>query len=127
MASFGVGINPYSINTPVSQAPRVNSVLPQCNLIWVDDEEGVLNHPAAPNEQLYFGSRKEQVMYVRETDPNGKIKNPLHKLYYRSEDLPFGPEANFVTKDEHKQLYDLVEKMSQQLAEQNSKLEQLLS
>ena len=41
--------------------------------------------------------------------------------------LPFGPEAQFVTKDEHKQLYELVEKLAGNIDSMNGKLEQLLN
>jgi hypothetical protein len=33
------------------------------------------------------------------------------------DEVPFGPEANFVTKQEHQQLYDLVSNMSETLQE----------
>ncbi|MBO6254494.1 MAG: hypothetical protein J6O49_12730, partial [Bacteroidaceae bacterium] len=67
------------------------------------------------------------VIYRRETDVNGNIKNPLHALHYTVEEVPFGPEAQFVTKDEHKQLYDLVEKLAGTVDGMNSKLEKLLN
>ena len=82
--------------------------------------DDVLNHPTTPNSNLYFAERNDQIIWVRETDANGKIKNPLKRLSYSVEDVPFGPEANFVTKDEHQKLYSLVEDM-------NKKLEKLLN
>ena len=109
--------NPYYVPSVTTPAKAVQ---PQCNLYWVNSQEDVLNHPTSPNEQLYFGDRNEPVIYVRETDSNGVIKNPLHVLKYSMEDVAFGPEANFVTKEEHQKLYDLVSQM-------NEKLEKLLS
>ena len=98
------------------QSPAMS--MPQCNLIWVGSKDEVLNHPATPNETLYFGfSGDEPIMWVRETDVNGRIKNPLHKLRYSIEEDAFGPEAQFVTKEEHQKLYDLVNSVSQKLDE----------
>lgn len=105
------------ITPPVVAPPTQPSVmLPQCNLIWKTNVEEVLGHPKAPNETLYFGcSGDDPVIWVRETDGNGQIKNPLHKLTYTVEEVPFGPEAQFVTKAEHQQLFDLVQSVSQKL------------
>lgn len=88
---------------------------PQCNLIWKDSVDAVLDHPRSPNETLYFGHTSEPIIYVRETDSNGQIKNPLHALHYTVEEVPFGQEAKFVTKAEHQQLYDLVASMNKKL------------
>lgn len=109
--------NPYYVPSVTTPAKAIQ---PQCNLYWVNSQEDVLNHPTSPNEQLYFGDRNEPVIYVRETDSNSVIKNPLHVLKYSMEDVAFGPEANFVTKEEHQKLYDLVSQM-------NEKLEKLLN
>ena len=100
---------------------------PKCNLIWVDAIDKILAHPTSPDEHLYFGDKNEQIIYLRETDASGKIKNPLKALHYTIEEIPFGPEAQFVTKDEHKQLFDLVSKLSQNVDSMNGKLEQLLN
>lgn len=118
--------NPF--NSLVNQAPLTPALntqpsqpqQPQCNIIWVDSMEDVLNHPTSPSTHLYFVERNNSIMWVRETDASGKIKNPLKRLTYTVEDVPFGPEANFVTKDEHQKLYSLVEDM-------NKKLEKLLN
>ncbi len=119
-------VNPFNglVNqTPVVPALNAQSVqnqAPQCNIIWINNMDDVLNHPTTPNSNLYFAERNDSVMWVRETDTNGTIKNPLKRLPYSVEDVPFGPEANFVTKDEHQKLYSLVEDM-------NKKLEKLLN
>lgn len=100
---------------------------PQCNLFWVKNFEALMKHPTAPNEQLYFGNEEESILYVRETDANGQIKSPIKVLHYTIEEIPIGPEAQFVTKDEHKQLYSLVEKLSGNVDSMNQKLEKLLN
>lgn len=119
-------VNPFNglVNqTPVVPALNTQPVQnqqPQCNIIWINNMDDVLSHPTTPNSNLYFAERNDQIIWVRETDANGKIKNPLRRLSYSVEDVPFGPEANFVTKDEHQKLYSLVEDM-------NKKLEKLLN
>lgn len=124
-------IPPVLPTKPVSGVSnQVNTgvpAVPQCNLIWVKNLDGLLSHPSSPNEQMYFGSEEEQIIYVRETDGNGKIKSPVKALHYTIEEIPIGPEAQFVTKDEHKQLYGLVEKLSSNIDSMNEKLEKLLN
>lgn len=110
--------NPTNFVGRVNPQPANVIAQPQCNLIWVANKEAVLAHPTSPNETLYFGcTGDEQVMWVRETDANGNIKNPLHKLVYTAEEDPFGPEAQFVTKEEFQKLYDVVVGMSGKLDE----------
>lgn len=114
------------------QNPGTNPVLnaaagPKCNIVWVNGIEEVLAHPTSPSEEMYFHDKNEPVIYRRETDANGNIKNPIHALHYTVEEVPFGPEAQFVTKDEHRQLYDLVEKLTHTVDGMNGKLEQLLN
>ena len=115
-----------------SQAGAVNPILdsaagPKCNLIWTDSIDKILSHPTSPNEQLYFHDENNPVIYCRETDGNGNVKNPIKALHYTVEEIPFGPEAQFVTKEEHKKLYDLVEKLSGSVDSMNGKLEKLLN
>lgn len=100
---------------------------PKCNIVWVNGMDEVLAHPASPSEEMYFHDKNEPIIYRRETDANGNIKNPIHALHYTVEEVPFGPEAQFVTKDEHKQLYELVEKLTHTVDGMNGKLEQLLN
>lgn len=103
------------------------SAAPQCNIFWVKDFDAVMQHPTSPNEHLYFGSEDEPLIFVRETDANGQIKSPIKVLHYTIEEVPIGPEAQFVTKDEHKQLFDLVEKLSTSVSSMDQKLEKLLN
>lgn len=125
---------PAAIPTAVSPMPQTPAQQmmdaaagPKCNLIWAKSVDQILSHPTSPNEQLYFGSETDQIIYVRETDGQGNIKNPIKVLHYTIEEMPFGPEAQFVTKDEHKQLYSLVEKLAANVDSMNGKLEKLLN
>ena len=120
MPSNSTPINTQGVNMSAPAAP-------QCNLFWVKNIDELLAHPTSPNEHLYFGNEDESVLYVRETDANGKVKSPIKALHYTIEEIPFGPEAQFVTKDEHKQLYDLVEKLSASVGSMDKKLEKLLN
>ena len=99
---------------------------PKCNIVWVENVDEILNHPTSPNEEMYFHDKNNPIIYRRETDANGNIKNPIHALHYTVEEIPFGPEAQFVTKDEHQKLYDLVEKLYGTVDGMNDKLEKLL-
>lgn len=99
---------------------------PKCNIVWVENLDEVLSHPTSPSEEMYFHDKNNPVIYRRETDANGNIKNPVHALHYTVEEVPFGPEAQFVTKDEHRQLYELVEKLAGNVESMNGKLEKLL-
>ena len=117
---------------PMPNAQSMNPVMsaaagPKCNIVWVESIDEVLAHPTSPSEEMYFHDKNNPVIYRRETDANGNIKNPIHALHYTVEELPFGPEAQFVTKDEHKQLYDLVEKLAGTVDGMNNKLEKLLN
>lgn len=88
---------------------------PQCNVIYVNGMQEVLDYPKSPNEHFYFPENDGNVIWVRETDSEGRVINPLRKLNYTMEEVPFGPEANFVTKQEHQQLYNLVSEMSKSM------------
>lgn len=117
-------------NATTMSAPTVNPgvvAAPQCNLFWVNGIDELLAHPTSPNEQMYFGNKEEPILYVRETDANGQIKSPVKALHYTMEEIPIGPEAQFVTKDEHKQLFDLVTKLSESVGSMDKKLEKLLN
>lgn len=122
----------YSNTVLNPQPAQTNPILdaaagPKCNLIWAESIDKILAHPTSPNEQLYFGDQNEQIIYVRETDGNGNVKNPIKALHYTVEEVPFGPEAQFVTKEEHKQLYSLVEELGHNMSSMNDKLEKLLN
>ena len=113
---------------PAQTSPVLDAVAgPKCNIEWVDGLDQVLNHPTSPNEEMYFQDKNEAIIYRRETDGNGNIKNPIHVLRYTVEEMPFGPEAQFVTKDQHQQLYNLVEGLAKTVNGMNDKLEQLLN
>lgn len=116
-----------SLNNLGSTVTSQMQQTPQCNLFWVKNFDAMMAHPTSPNEHLYFGNEDEPILYVRETDGKGQIKSPVKVLHYTIEEMPIGPEAQFVTKDEHKQLYSLVEKLSGNVDSMNQKLEKLLN
>lgn len=121
----------FSTIPNMAQGTVTNPILdaaagPKCNIVWVENLDEVLSHPASPSEEMYFHDKNNPIIYRRETDANGNIKNPIHALHYTVEEVPFGPEAQFVTKDEHKQLYELVEKLAGNVESMNGKLEKLL-
>lgn len=122
LPTVNTAINPQPVNPIINAAAG-----PKCNIVWVESMDEVLAHPTSPSEEMYFHDKNNPVIYRRETDANGNIKNPIHALRYTVEEVPFGPEAQFVTKDEHKQLYDLVEKLAGTVDGMNSKLEKLLN
>lgn len=131
-AGTAKGFSSLPTVNPVPNTQPMNPIMsaaagPKCNIVWVESMDEVLSYPTSPSEEMYFQDNNNPVIYRRETDANGNIKNPIHALHYTVEELPFGPEAQFVTKDEHKQLYDLVEKLSHTVDGMNGKLEQLLN
>lgn len=106
--------NPMSTLANVAAATQPQE--PQTNMHWVHSMDDVLNFVRTPNETLYFEDPDNQIIYIRETDGNGEIKNPLHGFRYDNiMEIPFGQEAKFVTKSEFNQLYNLVSSMSGKL------------
>lgn len=99
-------VNPA--NLAMNQQAQAIPSQPQTNVIYVHGMQEVLEHPAGPNEHLYFPEMDARVIWVRDTDSKGQIKNPLTKLSYTTEEVAFGPEANFVTKQEFQKLFDIV-------------------
>lgn len=131
-AGAAKGFSSLPTVNPVSNTQPMNPIMsaaagPKCNIVWVESMDEVLSYPTSPSEEMYFHDKNNPVIYRRETDANGNIKNPINALHYTVEELPFGPEAQFVTKDEHKQLYDLVEKLAGTVDGMNNKLEKLLN
>ena len=106
--------NPMTALANVAAATQPQE--PQTNMKWVHSIDDVLNYVRTPNETLYFEDPDNQIVYIRETDGNGEIKNPLHGFHYENVyEIPFGQEAKFVTKTEFNQLYNLVSSMSGKL------------
>ena len=101
------GTMPIMPNQQMNVPPQV-----QTNVIYVDNMQQVLDHPRTPNEHMYFPEKTTNVIWVRETDANAEIKNPLIRLTCKKDEVTFGPEANFVTKAEHQELYNLVSSMN---------------
>lgn len=99
----------------VASNPMPNQQIQQggsCNVRYVANMEEMLNIPTTPNEHLYFPESDSNVIWLRETDGNGQIKNPVTRLICQEDQVPFGPEANFVTKQQHQELYDMVAAMA---------------
>lgn len=107
---------PNPMTTLANVAAATQPQEPQTNMKWVHSIDDVLNYVRTPNETLYFEDPDNQIVYIRETDGNGDIKNPLHGFRYENVyEIPFGQEAKFVTKTEFNQLYNLVSSMSGKL------------
>ena len=93
IGSRGVGMN-TGFSTPMSapafsqepiMQPRpqsnIQSMIPQSNIIWIDDPNQIASFPTGMGWQQWFGLKNEQVMYVRETDMNG-ITQPIRRVRY---------------------------------------------
>lgn len=121
---------PGPLGTIANVAAATQPQEPQTNMIWVKSMDDVLNHVRTPNETLYFEDPEAQIIYIRETDGNGEIRNPLHGFHYDNlSEFPFGQEAKFVTKDEFQQLCNAFNNMNgkfdQVMANMSSKLDLL--
>ena len=76
MPQVSTAINPQPMNPVISAAAG-----PKCNIVWVESIDEVLAHPTSPSEEMYFQDKNNPVIYRRETDANGNIKNPIHALH----------------------------------------------
>lgn len=103
--------------TPPQEVPNTSPQHPQVqsNAIWIESMDEVLNYPTAPSTQMYFFDRNNPIIWMRETDNNGNIKNPIHRMTFSAEEVPFGPEAHFVTKEEHQKLFDAVNELNSKI------------
>lgn len=112
----GAPLTPTITTAPMNQNNGTNVQPPQMqsNVHYVHDMEEMLNFPTGPNEHMYFPEIEGDYIWLRETDGNGNIKNPVRRLQVgKEEEIPFGPEANFVTKQQHQELYNMVASMAQ--------------
>lgn len=82
-------INPQPIMQP-SVPQNLQSMIPQSNIIWIDDPNQIASFPTGMGWQQWFGLKNEQVMYVRETDMNG-VTQPIRRVRY---ELDMAPEQN---------------------------------
>ena len=96
----------------MNSAPQPVAPGNTCNVRYVANMEEMLSIPTTPNEHLYFPEADTNIIWLRETDGNGQIKNPVTRLTCQEDQVPFGPEANFVTKQQHQELYDMVAAMA---------------
>lgn len=77
-------MSPTYTQQPIMQ--NVQSMVPQSNMIWIDDISQIAYFPTGKGWQQWFGLKNEQVLYVRETDMNGVIQ-PMRKVMYQVEEL----------------------------------------
>ena len=82
-------INPQPIMQP-SVPQNLQSMIPQSNIIWIDDPNQIASFPTGIGWQQWFGLKNEQVMYIRETDMNG-VTQPIRRVRY---ELHMAPEQN---------------------------------
>lgn len=82
----GINMNPQPIMQPSIQNIQQNlqSMIPQSNIIWIDDVSQISTFPTGSGWQQWFGLKNEQVLFVRETDMNG-ITQPIRKVRYEIE------------------------------------------
>lgn len=121
---------PNPLTAIANVAAATQPAEPQTNMIWVANLDEVLDHVRTPNETLFFGDQNEKIFYMRETDGNGEIKNPIHGFRYEEFEIPFGPEAKFITKAEFQELYQAFNNMNgkfdQVIATMSEKLDLLM-
>lgn len=102
---------------PGNQNPAGTSTGPNTNVHYVEDMQEVLNYPTTPNEHMYFPEKETNIIWLRETDGNGQIRNPMRRLTCEEDEVAFGPEANFVTKEQHQELYNMVAGMNNMMSD----------
>ena len=101
------------------------SMGPNTNVHYVADMQEMLNYPTTPNEHMYFPETDSNIIWLRETDGNGQIRNPVRRLTCEEDEVPFGPEANFVTKEQHQELYNMVAGMNNMMTDMMSSIKWL--
>lgn len=81
-----LNMNPQPIMQPSMQNVQQNlqSMIPQSNIIWIDDVSQISTFPTGSGWQQWFGLKNEQVLFVRETDMNG-VTQPIRKVRYEIE------------------------------------------
>lgn len=97
IGSRGIGMNngfnqPF-VSQPIMQPSvpqNLQSMIPQSNIIWIDDPNQIASFPTGMGWQQWFGLKNEQVMYIRETDMNG-VTQPIRRVRY---ELDMAPEQN---------------------------------
>ena len=132
-----VGARPFGFNTqPIMQPSMPNtpqnlqSMIPQSNIIWIDDFSQIAGFPTGSGWQQWFGLKNEQVLFVRETDMNG-VTQPIRKVRYEIETentapvqtqaapVQPAPEARVegVGREEFEQLAATVKNLTEKLAD----------
>ena len=117
-----------SAQTPIQQ--NLQTMIPQSNIIWVDNAEQINSYPTGRGWQQWFGLKDAQVLYVRETDMNG-IQQPLQRVVYQldpdtdpalaqaqTNDRQAAPQAtDAVSREEFNKLTEAVNLMTDKLAD----------
>lgn len=85
-------INPQPIMQP-SVPQNLQSMIPQSNIIWIDDPNQIASFPTGMGWQQWFGLKNEQVMYIRETDMNG-VTQPIRRVRYELDMTNEQPREN---------------------------------
>lgn len=86
-------INPQPIMQP-SVPQNLQSMIPQSNIIWIDDPNQIASFPTGMGWQQWFGLKNEQIMYIRETDMNG-VTQPIRRVRYEL-DMPAEQNQNTI-------------------------------
>lgn len=85
MPNMSAQVDPMAVQQPVMQ----NTMIPhQSNIIWIDNENEILNYPTGRGWQQWFGNKNEQILYIRDTDTNGIIQPIVRVKYEVIEDQP---------------------------------------
>lgn len=116
-------VSGFAPSQPIMQ--NVQSMVPQSNIIWIDDVSQIANFPTGRGWQQWFGLKNEQTFYVRETDMNG-VTQPLRRVVYQLEEIqtneppasanPATP-ADTVSREEFNKLSESVNLMTEKLAD----------
>ena len=85
-------INPQPIMQP-SVPQNLQSMIPQSNIIWIDDPNQIASFPTGMGWQQWFGLKNEQVMYIRETDMN-VVTQPIRRVRYELDMANEQPREN---------------------------------
>ena len=85
---FGYGMNNQPVMQPRQWAQQnLQSMIPQSNIIWIDDYSQIAQFPTGYGWQQWFGLKNDQVMFVRETDMNG-VMQPIRRVRYELDNMP---------------------------------------
>lgn len=117
----------------------VQSSAPQTNVIWINDVTEVYTYPITNDSQLLFGDQKNNTFYYRIVDKAGSLlqvtklpftvevifpaqNNPpaqtnqtIQKEPVEKSESSISFDKQYVTKEEHEQLFGMVKSVSEKL------------